>query len=449
MNEQKNLPAEEERFESAALNALHQAADRLRKSFRFSISLRTSLFYGASFFQSFFFLAFLLSVAFAVLRAPVYAQKLSLCLSGEAVAGVSTSFWEGSSLPGITFYGGWGAAFHSASPYVSLQFLSEVPGGFERYLFDLTEDLRFLLILLAVLLAGIVLESVSIILRGRKNSQRLLSPLNHIVATAQSLSEKNLSARIHLEGAQSELEDLARVLNEMLDRLENAYNRQKQFVSDASHELRTPLAVLQGYAGLLQRWGKDSPEVFEEAITAISAETKSMNALVENLLFLARHDRKTLSLSFTPFNAGEMLRESIRDTEMLAARHQIITGEIAGCVLTADRPSIKQAIRIFVDNALKFTPEGGYITLSSREIHERLEITVSDDGPGIAKEDLEKIFDRFYRTESARNGKISGHGLGLSIARMIAASHGGKIRVRSALGKGTSFTLDLPLEPPR
>lgn len=233
----------------------------------------------------------------------------------------------------------------------------------------------------------------------------------------------------------------------MLDRIETAYNRQKQFVSDASHELRTPIAVLQGYAGLLKRWGKDNPDVRDEAIAAIASETQSMKELVENLLFLARHDKKTLSLSFAPFDSAEMLRELVKETEIIAVNHRVIGGTLAECTLLGDRAMVKQAVRIFVDNALKYTPPGGCVEIASRRLAQSLLITVSDNGPGIKKADLLRIFDRFYRADAARSGQVAGHGLGLSIARTIALSHNGKIHVKSKPGQGSAFSLELPAPP--
>jgi len=231
-----------------------------------------------------------------------------------------------------------------------------------------------------------------------------------------------------------------------LDRLETAYNRQKQFVSDASHELRTPIAVLQGYANLLQRWGKDAPDVRDEAINAILNETESMKELVENLLFLARHDKRTLKLEYQRFPVGDLLREIVKETELIAREHKVVTGAIEDCRLTADRGAIKQALRIFLDNAIKYTPKGGFIYLSCQLSGGRCRVSIRDTGIGIQKDDLQRIFDRFYRADQSRSGQtVGGHGLGLSIARIIVSSHGGRIHVRSRVGQGSTFTISLPI----
>jgi len=326
-----------------------------------------------------------------------------------------------------------------------VQYTEPYEDGTVQLLFSLSEDWRILRGLLLGLLAMLAFASFSFLTRGKELNDRLLRPIADITETAQQMNEKNLSARINIAGTQNELRDLAVVINEMLDRIEAAYNRQKQFVSDASHELRTPIAVIQGYAGLLERWGKDNPDGRDEAIAAIASETRSMKELVENLLFLARHDKKTLSLSFEPFDSAEMLQELLKETEIIAKEHHIAAGEIAACTLVADRSTVKQAVRVFVDNAVKYTQAGGTVTVASEARDGAPRITVSDDGPGIKRADLERIFHRFYRADEARSSQTGGHGLGLAIARIIAASHGGRIHVKSKPGEGSAFTLELPL----
>lgn len=286
---------------------------------------------------------------------------------------------------------------------------------------------------------------ISILSRGTRRSAKLLAPVGHIADTARQLSEQNLSLRINVEGTQNELRYLATTINDMLDRIESAYNRQKQFVSDASHELRTPIAVLQGYANLLERWGKDAPEVRDEAITAIVSETQSMKVLVENLLFLARHDKHTLNLNVETFQIHDLLAEIVKDTELIAAGRNVKLTSDTSCSLSADRTAIKQAIRVLVENAIKYTADGGDIDISCECDGEACHISVKDSGIGIRKDDLPRIFDRFFRADEARESKTGGHGLGLSIARIIVASHGGTINVRSKLGEGSRFTINLPV----
>jgi len=281
--------------------------------------------------------------------------------------------------------------------------------------------------------------------RNRLN-RKVLKPITDMAEKAATLSASNLSDRISVEGAKNELKDLALVINGMLDRIEVSYNSQKQFVSDASHELRTPIAVIQGYAGMLERWGKTDKEVLDEGISAISQEAASMKELVERLLFLARHDKKTLMLEMEAFDPLEIMSEIHREANLLSNEHVFRLEPAENTRISADKDMIKQLMRILLDNAIKYTPPGGKITLGVKRERNGCLLSVSDTGAGISAEELPKIFERFYRCDEARKGQTSGHGLGLSIARIIVSAHKGKLKVRSKVGAGTTFSVLLPLE---
>ena len=284
-------------------------------------------------------------------------------------------------------------------------------------------------------------------LRRRNGLNRVVvQPINDMAALAAAVSANNMSDRISVEGAKSELKDLAMVINSMLDRIEVSYNSQKQFVSDASHELRTPIAVIQGYVGMLQRWGKTDKDVLDEGISAIEQEAASMKELVERLLFLARHDKKTLMLEMESFDPLEVMSEVHREAKMLSAEHHFKLSPAQNSRINGDKDMIKQLMRILLDNAIKYTPAGGSITLGVKKDRNHCILSVTDTGAGISAEDLPKVFDRFYRCDEARKSQTSGHGLGLSIARIIVAAHGGKLKVRSKVGAGTTFSVWLPLE---
>jgi len=297
--------------------------------------------------------------------------------------------------------------------------------------------------------AALALDLFRIIsfLRNRNRLRPVVvQPLADMAEKAAAISANNLGDRISVEGAKNELKDLALVINGMLDRIEVSYNSQKQFVSDASHELRTPIAVIQGYISMLQRWGKTDKEVLDEGISAIEQEAASMKELVERLLFLARHDKKTLMLEVEIFDPLEVMSEVHREAKMLSEQHCFDLSPAQNTRISGDKDMIKQLMRILLDNAIKYTPAGGSITLGVRRDRNNCILSVTDTGAGISAEDLPKVFDRFYRCEEARKSQTSGHGLGLSIARIIVASHGGKLKVRSKLGVGTTFSVLLPLE---
>lgn len=298
-------------------------------------------------------------------------------------------------------------------------------------------------LMLAVFICDLV-RMLHFLRKRNRLDKRVLAPIRDITDMAATLSASNLSNRINLEGTKNELKDLANVINTMLDRIERSYNSQKQFVSDASHELRTPIAVIQGYINMLQRWGKDDQEVLDEGITAIAQETASMKDLVESLLFLARHDKKTLMMEMESFDPCDLVAELHKEAAMVTPEDHFLCQPMEHTIIEADRNMIKQVMRILCDNAVKYTPKGGTITMGVESYPGGCTLILSDNGPGISSEELPKIFDRFYRSDSARKAESGGHGLGLSIARIIIVAHGGKIRVRSKVGEGTTFCVVLP-----
>ena len=310
---------------------------------------------------------------------------------------------------------------------------------------DLSDIIRLWLFMIAGALLGDLFRSFYFFRHDQRLNKRVLSPIRDIASMAATLSENNLSNRINIAGTKNELKDLASVINSMLDRIERSYNSQKQFVSDASHELRTPISVIRGYTDMLKRWGKDDPEILDEGIAAILQETEGMKELVESLLFLARHDKKTLMMEISSFDPSELIREIKKEEEMVHDQYNFRTGIIESSLVKADRNMIKQVLRILCDNAVKYSPQGTEVILScTSDEHGTCCLSVKDQGQGITQEDLPKVFDRFYRSDKARKSDTGGHGLGLSIARIIVVAHNGKIRVRSKPGSGTVFSVILP-----
>ena len=322
--------------------------------------------------------------------------------------------------------------------------------------------------------AGVVLlacEGLSLItglFRNNRSIHKILKPIQDLAATASRLNsmthmsrqelealagelEKinatHLDSRIDLPATQKELRSLAQAINAMLDRINKAYSAQMRFVSDASHELRTPIAVIQGYASLLDRWGKDDPEALQESINAIRSEAKSMENLVEQLLFLARGDNDTQPVKRTHFDltvlAGEVLREEemIHDDRLFLPRW----GEEPVPVY-ADQGLIKQVMRILMDNSVKYSAPDSRIYLRVMVLDGHARVTVQDEGMGISPEGIPHIFDRFYRTDQSRDRKTGGTGLGLSIAKWIVDRHGGWFEVVSREGVGTRISFLLPAD---
>ncbi|MCI7768618.1 MAG: HAMP domain-containing histidine kinase [Oscillospiraceae bacterium] len=298
-------------------------------------------------------------------------------------------------------------------------------------------------------------------------AKKMLSPLNKIAVTATELtaaahnSQYNfddiesaigsidpMDSDIHISTGNRDLKRIEQAINDLLDRMRNAYKSQSRFVSDASHELRTPIAVIKGYADMLDRWGKTDEKILDEGITAIKNESENMNKLVEQLLFLARGDNGRQPVNMTEFSLSDMIREVHSEAEMIDPDHVYnldIKDELS---VYADVSMMKQTARILCDNAKKYTPKGNTITLRvmSGEKGEKC-FEIQDTGIGIDEKDIPLIFDRFFRSDPARTRETGGTGLGLSIAKWIVDRHGGHFEVISYKDIGTRITVCLPNTP--
>lgn len=285
---------------------------------------------------------------------------------------------------------------------------------------------------------------------ARLNSTAHMSrrQLEDLAEELGKINAQHLDSRIDASGTQKELRALAQAINAMLDRVNSAYSAQARFVSDASHELRTPIAVIQGYAALLDRWGKSDPEALQESIDAIRTEAAAMEELVEQLLFLARGDNDTQPVKCRPLDLTALTEEVLREEEMICPDRRFLADwPEQPVVVSADQGLIKQVLRVLTDNSIKYSASGSRIWLrvSTRDGFAR--VTVQDEGMGIAPEGLPHVFDRFYRTDRSRDRKTGGTGLGLAIASWIVARHGGWFEVASREGLGSRFTFLLPLAP--
>ena len=269
-----------------------------------------------------------------------------------------------------------------------------------------------------------------------REMERLAGKLNGINAS-------KLDTRIALDTTQDELKNLAVAINAMLDRINESYRAQVRFVSDASHELRTPISVIQGYASLLDRWGKNDQKTMQESIDAIKDEAANMKLIIEQLLFLARGDSNTMTLQMEVFDLSELAGEVYRETQMIDAGH-IYSFQSQPVFIYADEALIKQAIRILIDNAVKYTPSGGTIKIATFSKEGTANLSIQDDGIGIPSEALPRIFDRFYRADESRARSTGGSGLGLSIADWVIERHGGHMEVLSRENIGTRISIVLP-----
>lgn len=262
----------------------------------------------------------------------------------------------------------------------------------------------------------------------------------------------------------NDLKGIEQAVNNLLMRLRESYQQQARFVNDASHELRTPIAVIQGYANMLDRWGRDDPKVLDEAISAISNEADAMNRLVEQLLFLARGDSGRTTLKVEDVNLNEMMKEIYEESFMIDEKHPYkfkpyidpdksrdkaqdvdsVMDEVVldPLLISADPALLKQAVRILVDNAAKYTNEKDEIVLGVGKNEEgRSYLMVQDTGIGMNNSDVKHMFERFYRSDEVRSYK--GTGLGLSIAKWIVDKHKGHFEILSREGLGTRIRIIL------
>lgn len=327
--------------------------------------------------------------------------------------------------------------------YTILAVLSTV--GIYFVLRKIKIDLSIEAHLTVVVLFGIfqALQGFILVLVSLRISKKAMAPVNMMIKEVDEISVNNLNKRLDVSGSKNELKDLARTFNSMIENIETSVDVQKQFVSDASHELRTPIAVVQGYANLLSRWGKDDREILEESIQAIKEESDSMKKLIESLLFLSRGDKNTQVIEKENFELDKLIDEVVKESSMIDNKHTIVSNNNEKITIRADRSLIKEAIRIFVDNSIKYTPENGNIKINTFHKTNGVYIVIDDDGIGISKEDLPKMFNRFYRCDKSRNKNSGGTGLGLAIAKYIIEKHNGKIKVYSKLDKGTIISVEL------
>ncbi|MCR5421532.1 MAG: HAMP domain-containing histidine kinase [Lachnospiraceae bacterium] len=314
--------------------------------------------------------------------------------------------------------------------------------------------------LLAIFIVQIIGLIISYPFENRKIG-RILRPINELALKADELSRLSFDDEDKyrmIENAidnidpgeddklsfnNSDLKGVEAAMNNLLVRMRESYRQQARFVNDASHELRTPIAVIEGYANMLKRWGKDDDKVLEESITAISHESEHMKHLVEQLLFLARGDSGKTVLEMKDISLNNLMKEIYEESLMIDEDHLYrFSKSEEDIVVRADEGMLKQAVRILIDNAAKYTAKGEDIFLSTGKTDkEEPYLRVQDSGIGMDEKDIDHMFERFYRADEARN--TQGTGLGLSIAKWIVDKHKGHFEITSVTGIGTRISIVL------
>lgn len=292
---------------------------------------------------------------------------------------------------------------------------------------------------LASLLVALTLAGVS----GAVLVRRALSPVRHITRTAQNIeASSDLSRRVGYSGPEDEIGQLATTFDHMITHLDRVFESQKHFVADASHELRGPLTVIQGNLDLLRR--NLGEEDRRESLITIEAETVRMTKIVSDLLVLAEVESGQLERQ-EMVSLREILLDGLGRAQQLAGDRKIVIGRQEELSLRGDAHRLKQLLGNLIDNAIRYTPQAGTITISLFRDSDWARLEVADTGIGIAHEHLPHILDRFYRVDRARSRAGGGTGLGLAIVKGIAEQHGGKITVTSEPGRGSTFTAWLKL----
>ena len=270
---------------------------------------------------------------------------------------------------------------------------------------------------------------------------KALSRIDEITRTAQLIQTgQDLGRRIEFQGPQDEIGRLVNTLNAMIERIDDTFHAQKQFIADSSHELRTPLTVIRGNVDLLER--DVDEECRQESLRSIKRETERMSKIVADLLLLAQLDQLQ-AIEPKPVQLDTLLLETFREAKLLANGRKVELGREDAVTVMGDADQLKRMLWNLVSNAIKYTPERGKVILSLYRSGDLACLQVEDTGIGIAKEDIPSVFDRFYRVDKARSRAQGGTGLGLAIVKSVVDLHGGTIAVSSAPGKGSTFTVQL------
>lgn len=300
---------------------------------------------------------------------------------------------------------------------------------------------------LAYILISAIFASVAVASAvGWFLAKKALRPVTEITKLARKIEAENLNERITIDVPRDEIGQLAITMNEMIERLEKSFNQIKQFTADASHELKTPLTILKGEMEIALR-SKGGIDEMRRALTSSLEEIDRMNYIVRNLLDLAKMDVERGRAATHEVSLDRIVSERCEHFR----RHALDSGvglailKNSPVLIRGDSVRISQLVYNLIDNALKYTPSGGHVEVMLTEEEKMAVLRVADTGIGISGEDIPYLFDRFYRVDKARSGGAGGAGLGLSICKEIVESNGGTITVSSVPGKGTTFTVRLPV----
>lgn len=322
---------------------------------------------------------------------------------------------------------------------ITARSLQQVDTSIERLI-------RTILVAGSLAVAAAALASWLVIRRG-------FEPVDQMIGTAEKIAAGDLTQRVPESDPHTELGRLGSALNDMLGQVEHAdlvradnENRLRRFVADAAHELRTPLTSLRGYAELYRQGALATPESVDMAMGRIEAESRRMGRLVDDLLLLARMDQQR-GLEMAPVDIGEVVTEAVTDFEVVEPERPVTVEQTGESTVIGDRNRLRQVIDNLLSNVRTHTPAATPVHVVVTPETGFVDISVADDGPGISKEDQERVFERFWRADPGRVRSRGGTGLGLAIVASLVQAHGGSVAVESEEGHGTTFTVRLPTAP--
>jgi heavy metal sensor kinase len=276
-------------------------------------------------------------------------------------------------------------------------------------------------------------------------ARRSLIPIAEMTAHAERISAENLQDRLPVKNKSDELGKLARVFNDLLARIESSFDNMRQFTADASHELRTPLAIIRGEADVALSQNRE-PEEYRETLTIIQDEARCLSGIVEDMLSLARADAGQRQLKLEEFYLNDLVEECVHSARALALNKSLSLNFESSdeTAFRGDEDLLRRMVVNLLDNAIKYTPDGGSVSVRLWRDNGLVRLRVTDNGIGIPAEAAARVFERFYRVDKARSRAEGGSGLGLPIVKWIAEAHHGSVNLESAPERGSSFTISLP-----
>ncbi len=300
-----------------------------------------------------------------------------------------------------------------------------------------------MIIIIATIIAFMSISVTSVI--SYFISGQMVRPIYRFTKQLQYVENNGFSERLDLRTNLSEIDYMVVSFNKMMDTLEESFNQQKQFVEDASHELRTPLQIVQGHLNLINRWGKNDKAVLEESLQISIDEMGRITKLIEELLELTKNENKQ-KLVLEPIDLNNEILSRVNAMRQLHPSYTFTTDLKDDLYYAISQHQFEQILVIFLDNAVKYDNKNKSIHIVSKQMSNKIKIEISDKGVGIPKEEVNKVFDRFYRVDKSRSRELGGNGLGLSIAKKIIEANGGNVYITSKINEGTTIHIEFPLK---